>query len=327
MDRAKRTDQGTRACAATAGSTRVNADSVIQTLLGLKQMFRLPLRALQGFAQSQRNLAFADLPVPNYTTLCCRAQTLQAQLPIIRNHASLHFVVDRTGAKLYGADERKVRQHSYSKRRTWHNVHLALDASTGQLRAALMTHQDVADNEVLPELLDQIPAEEPICTISADGAYDAHACHAAIAPRGAVPSIPSETARSIGHSTRPAGRSAMRQSMPSHRMCRLERKKRSGYPSRRPVCLSRPRHRECMRHEALFAVVRCARSPPLRTADGHQPPGAYLHIRRRYAGRQNYQVRVHWRAVEHAFDGGRPRCVVGFCLRTLPRARTLEPPR
>jgi hypothetical protein len=36
-----------------------------------------------------------------------------------------------------------------------------------------MTHQDVADSEVLPELLDQIPADEPIDTIGADGAYDA----------------------------------------------------------------------------------------------------------------------------------------------------------
>ena len=38
------------------------ADAVIQMLLGLKQVFRLPLRALQGFAQSQRDLAFSGLP-------------------------------------------------------------------------------------------------------------------------------------------------------------------------------------------------------------------------------------------------------------------------
>ncbi|MBJ7308616.1 transposase [Rugamonas sp. CCM 8940] len=38
-------------------------------LLGLKQVFRLPLRALQGFAGSMNKLAFGDFPVPNYTTL------------------------------------------------------------------------------------------------------------------------------------------------------------------------------------------------------------------------------------------------------------------
>lgn len=47
------------------GRPCVYSDAVIQMLLGLKQVYRLPLRALQGFAQSLRKLAFADLPVPN----------------------------------------------------------------------------------------------------------------------------------------------------------------------------------------------------------------------------------------------------------------------
>lgn len=47
------------------GRPCVYADAVIQMLLGLKQVFRLPLRALQGFAQSLRALGFAGLPVPN----------------------------------------------------------------------------------------------------------------------------------------------------------------------------------------------------------------------------------------------------------------------
>lgn len=172
------------------GRPCVYADPTIQMLLTLKQVFRLPLRALQGFAQSQRDLAFAGLPVPNYTTVCRRAQTLQVQLPVIRSAEPLHLVVDSTGVKVYGEGEWKVRQHGYSKRRTWRKVHLALDANTGQLLAALMTHQDVADGEVLPELLDQIPADEPIDTIGADGAYDTQACYAAIDARGALPSIP-----------------------------------------------------------------------------------------------------------------------------------------
>ena len=47
------------------GRPCVYPDAVIQMLLGLKQVFRLPLRALQGFAMSLRKLAFANLPVPN----------------------------------------------------------------------------------------------------------------------------------------------------------------------------------------------------------------------------------------------------------------------
>ncbi|WP_217591286.1 IS5 family transposase [Burkholderia sp. GbtcB21] len=172
------------------GRPRLYSDALIQVLLGLKTVFRLPLRALQGFAQSVRDLAFAALPVPNYTTLNRRAQTLEVQLPIVRDGDSIHLVVDSTGVKVYGEGEWKVRQHGYSKRRTWRKVHLTLDANTGQVRAALMTHQDVADGDVLAELLAQIPAGEQLDVVGGDGAYDSKACHAAIAARGAMPSIP-----------------------------------------------------------------------------------------------------------------------------------------
>ncbi len=112
------------------------------------------------------------------------------ELPVIHSGEPLHLVVDSTDAKVYGEGEWKVRQHCSSERRTWRKVHLALDANTGQLRAALMTHQDVADGEVLPELLEQIPSDESIDTIGGDGAYDTQACYASITARGAIPSIP-----------------------------------------------------------------------------------------------------------------------------------------
>ena len=51
------------------GRPCIYSDAVIQMLLEIKQVFRLPLRALQGFACSLRKLAFADLPVPNYAAL------------------------------------------------------------------------------------------------------------------------------------------------------------------------------------------------------------------------------------------------------------------
>ncbi|MDT4840416.1 IS5 family transposase ISBhu1 [compost metagenome] len=172
------------------GRPHVYSDAAIQMLLGIKQVYRLPLRALQGFAHSLRKLAFADLPVPNYTTLSRRAQDLNVVLPVQRASQSLHLVVDSTGLKVFGEGEWKVRKHGYSKRRTWRKVHLAMDAKTGQVSAALMTHQDVGDADVLPELLDQIPTDTPIDTIGGDGAYDTKQCHAAIAARGAQPSIP-----------------------------------------------------------------------------------------------------------------------------------------
>lgn len=172
------------------GRPRLYADAVVQMLLGLKQVFRLPLRALQGFAGGMNKLAFGDLPVPNYTTLCRRARDLDVVLPSLRSGEPLHLVVDSTGLKVFGEGEWKVRKHGYSKRRTWRKVHLAMDANTGQICAALMTHQDVGDAEVLPDLLGQIPAGTPISIVGGDGAYDTRQCHAVIAARGAAPSIP-----------------------------------------------------------------------------------------------------------------------------------------
>jgi hypothetical protein len=40
-------------------------------------------------------------------------------------------------------------------------VHLAIDANTGQICGALMTHQDIGDAEVLPDLLDEATSSIP----------------------------------------------------------------------------------------------------------------------------------------------------------------------
>jgi hypothetical protein len=165
------------------GRPHAYSDALIQALLTLKQVYHLTLRAAQGFAQSLRELAFAELPVPNYTTLSRRAQDLRVALPVTSSGEPLHPVVDSTGVKLYGEGEWKARKHGYSKRRIWRKVRLGLDVKAGQVRAALMTRQDVDDARVLPALLGQIPVDEPIETIGGDGAYDTKHCHAAIAVR------------------------------------------------------------------------------------------------------------------------------------------------
>ena len=43
---------------------------------------------------------------------------------------------------------------------------------------------------MLPELLDQIPLEQEIASVTADGAFDTRKCHDAIAARGAAAIIP-----------------------------------------------------------------------------------------------------------------------------------------
>lgn len=110
-----------------------------------------------------------------------------ADSSICRALADVHFL----SLARNGEGEWNVRKHGWSNRRAWRKVHLAMDPNTGQICAALMTHQDVGDGEVLSDLLDQIPAGVSIDIIGGDGAYDTKPCHAQIAERGATPSIPS----------------------------------------------------------------------------------------------------------------------------------------
>lgn len=72
----------------------------------------------------------------SYTAVCLRAQTPPVKLPVIHGSESLHFVVRSAGASVHGEGECKVCQHGYSKRRNWHQVHLALAVNSDQLLAS-----------------------------------------------------------------------------------------------------------------------------------------------------------------------------------------------
>ena len=99
-----------------------------------------------------------------------------------------HVAVDSTGLKIFAEGEWKVRQHGVGKRRTWRKIHLAVDESTKDIIGIDVTTTAWGDSEILPGLLDQIEGE--IAQVSADGAYDSHGCHAAIAERDARATIP-----------------------------------------------------------------------------------------------------------------------------------------
>lgn len=92
--------------------------------------------------------------------------------------------------KFLGEGEWKRKKHGAEYRRQWRKVHLAIDANTLEIRAVEVTGNRVGDAPMLKPLLDQIAPEEAIASLSADGAYDTRACHAAIAQRGGMAMIP-----------------------------------------------------------------------------------------------------------------------------------------
>src|SRR5215203_410232 len=170
------------------GKTAFYADTAILCMATVAEVYRLPLRATQGLMRSAIRLLGVELSVPDYTTLCRRRRALEVELPRRQKSGPLHLVVDSTGIKVFGEGEWKVRQHGYTRRRTWRKLHLGVDEATGELVAAVVTTNSFKDSQLLEDLLAQVADE--IKQVSADGAYDSRNCYDAIRTREARAAIP-----------------------------------------------------------------------------------------------------------------------------------------
>ena len=158
------------------------SDQAIECLLVLKAVYRLPYRQTVGFAQSVLELLGADVRVPDYTTLCKRSGDLNVCIPTSNPDEPKHIVIDSTGLKVYGEGEWKVRQHGYSKRRTWRKLHLSVDENTHEIQALALTEAGVDDAEAGKQLLNETPGE--IEQVSGDGSYDKRKFYDASTVRG-----------------------------------------------------------------------------------------------------------------------------------------------
>jgi hypothetical protein len=164
------------------GAQFVYSDTAIECALTLRELFKLPLRATEGFMRSVLALVAPDLQVPDYSTFSKRAKTLKIQLPrLTRDEAAegIHLVIDTSGLKIYGEGEWKVRQHGKSYRRGWRKLHLAIDTASQMIEAALLTEATVADADAVAPLLAQIPT--PLEAVGGDGAYDKRKVYTAVA--------------------------------------------------------------------------------------------------------------------------------------------------
>jgi hypothetical protein len=138
--------------------------------LTLRAVYHLALRATEGLARSLFALLTVALPVPSYSPRSRRAAKMDVALGALPRSTPLPLVIDSSGFKVYGEGEWKVRQHGWSKRRTWRKLHLGVDEAMGEIVAAVASEAGVADDATLPDLLEQVPGE--IDQVSADGAYD-----------------------------------------------------------------------------------------------------------------------------------------------------------
>ncbi len=172
------------------GRPETFSDAAIQTCLTLKVLFGLPLRQTVGLVESLIQMAGLDWPVPDYSTLCRRQARIAVQVPYRTSRQPLNLLIDSTGIKFRGDGEWQARKHGPSRRRQWRKVHIAMDAGTGDVRAVEFTSSRQGDSPLPPDLLVQIPPEETIGMVTADGAYDTRRCLGAIIDRGAEAVIP-----------------------------------------------------------------------------------------------------------------------------------------
>ncbi len=190
------------------GRPPVFSDAALQVGLSIKGLLKLPLRQTAGMVAGLLRLAGLDWPVPDFSTLCRRQKTLAVQIPYRGADGPLNLLVPSralrcktlpvngqhrdqgprrrrmAGAHAWGAGPTPItaRQAMQSVAERGRKVHLAMDPATSDIRAV--------DSPVLPDLLDQIPSDERVGTVTADGACDTRRCHAAIIERQAIPIIP-----------------------------------------------------------------------------------------------------------------------------------------
>ena len=215
------------------GGQRTYANVAIETALTIRMVFHLPLRQTERFLRSLAQMLEVEIPIPDHTTLSRRLQKLSdVQFRRLATGQPIHLLIDSTGLRIHVGHMRKP-----PKNRAWRKLHLAVDAGTGEIVASDLTGRRTPDCARAPALIEQL--EDPVASVSADGAYDTVGVYEAAQMKG------------DGHAVRvliPPGRNARLSPRPSaaqrernrnvrsvRELGRREWQKRSGYSKRSMV--------------------------------------------------------------------------------------------
>lgn len=172
-----------------AGRPTIYSDEAILMILLLREVYKLPLRGLQGFVQSLFRMMKLDLPVPSYSQISRRAKTLHKQLKrLIGDKKVSHIIFDSTGLKVYGEGEWKTKIHGKTKRRTWRKFHIGIDAATQDIICCELTGNEEGDAEVAGRMIEKIPGK--IKSARGDGAYDSKKFREKVYEKGGVCIVP-----------------------------------------------------------------------------------------------------------------------------------------
>ncbi|VTM00986.1 transposase [Klebsiella pneumoniae] len=152
------------------------SDLAITTVLVIKRVFRLTLRAAQGFIDSIFSLMNVPLRCPDYSCVSRRAKSVNVSFKTPTRGEIAHLVIDSTGLKVFGEGEWKVKKHGQEPPAVSGVSCISpLTVKTHEIICADLSLNNVTDSEAFPGLIRQTP--QKIRAASADGAYDTRLCH------------------------------------------------------------------------------------------------------------------------------------------------------
>jgi DDE family transposase len=170
------------------GRPQVYSDEAIICALTIREVFKLPLRALQGFLTSLILLMKLPICCPSYSQISRRSGALHKKLKRLFTKGAKDIVFDSSGLKVYGEGEWKVRQYGVSKRRTWRKIHIGMDPHTGEILLCEMTTSGQTDAKAANKLIDEFPHQ--LNNVYGDGSYDDESFRKKVALKGANSIIP-----------------------------------------------------------------------------------------------------------------------------------------
>ena len=217
------------------GPPETFSDAAIQFCLSIKVLFGMALLQATGMLTGLlRRADLEDWPVPDFSMLCRRQKTVSIQIPYRRAGGPLHLLVDSTGVTRRGDGEWRVRRPGSGRRRQGQGPP-AMDVATGDIRAVELTSSREGDSPVRPSLLAQLPPDQAIGTVTADGACGTRRCHTAIAEHGATAIIPIRKNGRAWNEACPAARARNETLRASRHFDRALWKRLTGYHARRRI--------------------------------------------------------------------------------------------
>ena len=172
-----------------AGRPATYSDEAILMLLILREVYGRSLRSLQGFVQSLFQTMGLNLPVPSYSQISRRSQSLHKKVSrLTQGKKARHIIFDSTGLKVHGEGEWKVKVHGKSKRRTWRKLHIGIDAETQDIVCCELTGNNKGDAEMAEQMLEKLPCK--VKSARGDGAYDASRFRKKVHDKGGVCIVP-----------------------------------------------------------------------------------------------------------------------------------------